>query len=533
MNTAKLFQLVVITVMMVAGPAKAATAARPNILFALADDWSYGHAGTLGCSWVKTPTVDRLAQQGILFNNAHTPDAKCAPSRACILTGRNPWQLKEAANHWCYFPLEFKTYPEVLGEHGYFVGTTGKGWAPGVATNAVGKPRQMVGKPFNQRTLIPPTPQVDRNDYAANFADFLKAAPEGLPWSFWFGCREPHRDYEYGSGVAKGGKKLEDLPRVPGFWPDNEAVRNDMLDYAYEVEHFDRQLGQMIAMLEQRGELDNTIIIVTSDNGMPFPRVKGQEYELATHLPLVISWKNGIAQPGRVANDYVSFIDLAPTFIELAGLRWEETGMAPAAGQSLVDLLQNREPSQSNPRRDHVLLGRERNDVGRPHDQGYPIRGIAKNEMLYLHNFETNRWPACDPETGYMDTDGSPTKTAVLESRTNGLSSRYWELSFQKRVGEELYDLKHDPECLTNLVGQIAYARAAEQLKTQMMSELKQQEDPRVLGRGHIFDEYPSADVAVRGFYERYQRGEVMKTGWINPSDFEKSPAPLNASDVQ
>ena len=118
----------------------------PNILFALADDWSYGHAGMLGCTWVKTPTVDRLAQQGILFNHAYTPNAKCAPSRATILTGRNPWQLKAAANHWCYFPPEFKTYAEALREHGYFVGMTGKGWAPGVATNAVGKPRQMVGK---------------------------------------------------------------------------------------------------------------------------------------------------------------------------------------------------------------------------------------------------------------------------------------------------------------------------------------------------------------------------------------------------
>jgi len=517
---------------MLAGATQAATASRPNILFALADDWSYGHAGVLGCNWVQTPTINRLARQGILFSHAYTPNAKCAPSRACLLTGRNPWQLKEAANHWCYFPPEFKTYAEALGEQGYYVGMTGKGWAPGVATNAAGDPRQMAGKPFNERTLSPPTTQVDRNDYAANFHDFLKAAPAGQPWGFWFGCREPHRDYEFGSGVAKGGRKLTDLPRVPRFWPDTEAVRNDMLDYAYEVEHFDRQLGRMIALLDLRGELENTLIIVTSDNGMPFPRAKGQAYEMSCHVPLVISWKNGISQPGRVANDYVSLIDLAPTFIELAGLRWEETGMAPAAGRTLVDLLQNREPSESHPRRDHVLLGRERNDVGRPRDEGYPIRGIVKDDLLYLHNFETNRWPSCDPETGYMDTDGSPTKTAVLASRTNRLTSRYWELSFGKREGEELYDLKHDPECLTNLVGQSAYAPVAAQLKGRLISELEQQEDPRVLGHGHMFDEYPTADVAVRGFYERYQKGEVIKTGWINASDFETPMASPNPAEV-
>jgi hypothetical protein len=121
-----------------------------------------------------------------------------------------------------------------------------------------------------------------------------------------------------------------------------------------------------------------------------------------------------------------------------------------------------------------------------------------------------------------MDTDGSPTKTAVLESRTNGVGAHYWALSFGKRVGEELYDLKHAPECLTNLVGRSVYATAVAQLRAQLLSELKQQEDPRVLGRGHIFDEYPTADVAVRGFYERHQQGELMKTGWINASDFEK-----------
>ena len=92
--------------------AGAAQPAKPNILFAVADDWSYGHAGAYGCSWVKTPSLDRVAREGILFTHAYTPNGKCAPSRAALLTGRNPWQLKAAANHWCYFPAEFKTFPE-------------------------------------------------------------------------------------------------------------------------------------------------------------------------------------------------------------------------------------------------------------------------------------------------------------------------------------------------------------------------------------------------------------------------------------
>ena len=121
---------------------------RPNILFAIADDWGL-HASAYGTRWVKTPAFDRVAREGILFNNAYTPNAKCAPSRACLLTGRNSWQLGAAANHISYFPSKFKGWGEALAEKGWFVGHTQKGWGPGVATNAAGKPRQMTGRAFN------------------------------------------------------------------------------------------------------------------------------------------------------------------------------------------------------------------------------------------------------------------------------------------------------------------------------------------------------------------------------------------------
>ena len=116
---------------------------RPNILFCIADDISYPHMGAYGTQWVETPAFDRVARDGLLFTRAYTPNAKCAPSRCCILTGRNSWQLNEAGNHWPYFPLEFATYAEALSEHGYFVGFTGKGCAPVVARDAEGRPRQL------------------------------------------------------------------------------------------------------------------------------------------------------------------------------------------------------------------------------------------------------------------------------------------------------------------------------------------------------------------------------------------------------
>lgn len=499
-------------------------ARRPNILLAIADDWAYGYASAYGSRFVKTPAFDRVAREGVLFTHAFTPNAKCAPSRAILLTGRNSWQLEAAANHIPYFPAKFKTWVEALRDNGYFTGLTAKGWAPGVANDASGKARQMAGQPFNQRKLTPLTAGIENNDYAANFEDFLDAAPKDQPWSFWYGALEPHRAYEYGSGVRKGGKRTSEIDRVPGFWPDTETVRNDMLDYALEIEHFDQHLARMLAALERRGLLANTLVIVTSDHGMPFPRAKGQAYDVSNHVPLAMMWKNGIQATGRTLYDYISFADFAPTLIELAGLSWKQTGMQPALGHSFTDILFSSKTGQVNAQRDHVLVGKERHDIGRPNDGGYPIRGLHKNDWLYVRNYETDRWPAGNPETGYLNCDGGATKTVILQARRDGSEKRHWQLAFGKRPTEELYDVKRDPDCLNNLANQPKYKTQKLQLRQQMERELKAQGDPRMFGKGHIFEQYEYANPEQRNFYERFMRGEKLKAGWVNESDFEKEP---------
>ena len=199
-----------------ARPARAAQD-QPNILFAIADDASFPFMSAYGCTWVKTPVFDRLAREGLLFMRAYTPNAKCAPSRACILTGRNSWQLEEACNHTPNFPAKFTSYVEALQEHGYFCGATGKTWSPGNPGMRNGQPRKLAGPGFSKRSAKPPARGISSNDYAANFQDFLDAKPEGQPWCFWYGATEPHRRYEYGSGVNKGGKKLSDIDKVPSF----------------------------------------------------------------------------------------------------------------------------------------------------------------------------------------------------------------------------------------------------------------------------------------------------------------------------
>ncbi len=493
-------------------------AKRPNILFIVADD-AGSDMSAYGRTWVHTPAFDRIAKEGLLFMRAYTPNAKCAPSRSCIMTGRNSWQLEAAASHWIYFPNTFKTYPEVLGQNGYTTGFTGKGYSPGKALNKDGSQRHLLGPEFATLKTIPPAREISNNDYSGNFADFVSKAPKDKPWCFWLGFNEPHRAYEYQAGIKKGGKKPEMVTRIPAYWPDSLTVRTDLLDYAYEIEYMDSHLARVLKTLEETGQLENTLIVFTSDHGMPFPRVKGNEYENSNHVPFAMMWKNGIPKTGRIIDDYVSFIDLAPTFLEAAGINWQQSGMHPTAGKSLFPILKSTKNGQVEANRNFVLVGQERHDFGRPHDVGYPIRGMHKNGILFLKNYEPSRWPACNPETGYLNCDGSPTKTMLLNLRRTGVDKTYWQTNFGKRPAEELYDVKKDPDCVKNLINDPAYKTIVKQMRTEMETRLKAEGDLRMIGYGHIYESYPFTE--INGFYERYMNGEKIRTGWVNPTDYE------------
>lgn len=488
---------------------------RPNILFCVADD--AGHFSAYGHRWVKTPNFDRVAHQGILFDNAFTCNSKSAPSRACMITGRNSWQLEEAANHWCEFPLKFVSFPEVLKKNGYVTGYTGKGWGPGIAKTADGKERRLTGKVYNKRKLTPPTNSISPIDYSANFGEFLAERDPSKPFCFWYGAREPHRGYEYASS-ARYGKQAADIDSVPAYWPDNETVRTDMLDYAVEIEHFDNHLGKILAQLDSIGELDNTIVIVTSDHGMPFPRVKGQDYYFSNHIPMAVMWGNGLKNPGRRNDDFISVIDFAPTLLEVAGVDGEQNGMQPIEGKSFMDIIKDQHDDSID--RSVVMMGKERHDVGRPDDQGYPMRSILKGNYLYIHNYEPSRWPAGNPETGYMNIDGSPTKTEIIKSRHNPDTKFYWDLSMGKRGEGELYDISKDALCMTNLYGLPEYQEIVDDLEKDMRERLKKQGDPRMFGKGDIFDKYPNM-CKSRMYWNRTHAGEKVPATWINDTDFD------------
>jgi arylsulfatase A-like enzyme len=462
---------------------KEAPEARPNILFCIADDASMNTFGAYGGTMIQTPAVDRLAEGGALFRNAYNCNPKCSPARACLVTGRYSWQLEEACNHWPRFPEKFTFYTRLLQEAGFHVGYTGKGWAPGVCEG-----ENPAGKTYNDIKLKPPYKGIRNIDYAANFSAFLNQNPDDQPFCFWLGTSEPHRAYEKDSW-KKAGLQLSDAV-VPPFFPDNETVRGDILDYAVEVAWFDRHVGLAVEELEKRGLLENTLVIVTSDHGMPFPRIKGQLYEEGFHVPMVAYWQ-GVIQPGRVVEDFVSFPDVAPTFMEVVGLKPHEQ----MTGKSFLDLLRSPKSGWIDPSRDHVLLGKERHDIGRENEEGtdlaYPVRVIRTKDFLYAHNMKPDRWPAGNPELGLKNCDNSPTKSYLTALKPGNPEYHYYELSFGLRPEEELYQIQKDPHCMVNLAGNPEYNTVMARLKAQMEAELVAQKDPRMLGRGDLFDHYP------------------------------------------
>jgi N-sulfoglucosamine sulfohydrolase len=476
-SAAKWFGAVASMIVTMLGSPSAATAAdqRPNVFFAIADDWGWPHAGVYGDKVVETPTFDRLAREGVMFTHAYVAAPSCTPSRNAIFTGQWHWRLGPGANLWSTFPADLPTYPLILEKAGYYCGHFRKSFGPGKLSNQ-------------------PHPAGPHN---LPFKKFLDERPKDTPFCFWFGTSDPHRPYKLGSGKESG----MDLSKVHLFacFPDAEEVRSDIADYYWEVQRFDREVGEAIAEMERRGLLDNTIVVMTGDHGMPFPRCKGNLYDSGTRIPLAIRWPAKI-KPGRVVSDFVSTTDLAPTYLEAAGLKPPDV----MTGRSLMNVLTATSGGgggRIDPTRDHVLTGKERHVACQeaPDSGGTPMRAIRTDDFLYIRNYRPDRWPAGTPNddkaylkgSWYGDIDGGPTKDYMYEHRNDPAVKKLFELAFQKRPAEELYDVKKDPEELHNAADDPAYAAVKKKLAAQLTAELKATNDPREVGGGEKFDRYP------------------------------------------
>jgi uncharacterized sulfatase len=351
---------------------------------------------------------------------------------------------------------------------------------------------------------------------------------EDKPFFFWYGATEPHRDYEKDSW-KRTDKKLSDV-QVPGFFPDNDVVRGDLLDYAVEIEWFDLHLQYMLDYLEEIGELENTIIIVTSDNGMPFPRAKANSYEYGVHVPLAIRYPKNFPA-GRVVDDPISFSDLAPTILDLTNTSLD--GMLPMLGTSIRHILESDKQGTVDPSKQYVFSGRERHSSSRYQNWGYPQRAVRSQDFLLIWNLKPDRWPAGAPqrmkpdtneelfplygidengvhqsEWAFTDVDPSPTKSYMIENWEDENVKPHFDAAFAKISEFLLYDVKNDPYCLNNLSYNSNYHQLKEEMKDILRKELEKSGDPRLVGPDtEVFDsylryspmrEFPEPDISIK-----------------------------------
>ncbi|WP_242203540.1 sulfatase family protein [Aestuariivivens insulae] len=442
---------------------------RPNFLILMSDNHSYNHLGCYGDEIVKTPNIDKVAKEGVLFSNAYCNSPSCSPARAAMLTGQDAWRLQDAANLWGGFP-KAKVYTELMKEAGYHVGIEGKGWGPGNA-EVDGWEHNPGGEEFN------------------SFEEFYNEIEKGQPWMYWYSSRDPHRPFKR-NGWKKSGIDLDKIV-VPPYLPDTEEVRKDIADYYNEVQNFDKEVSSYMALVNEMGELENTIVIICSDNGWQMPRGLANLYDFGTKVPLII-WAPKHFKGNRSIDDFVSLNDFAPTFLELSGIDIPKEMNA----KSIANILESDKSGQLEKDRDFVVMGRERHAFVREGGKGYPGRAIRTKEYLYIKNYEPNRWPAGDPPL-YGDVDAhmlqypAPTKFYMLENEDDPAVKPLFELAFGKRPGEELYDLIKDPDQMNNVAELPEYKQIKEDLSKRLVDYLVKSGDPRETDEVYDWDAAP------------------------------------------
>lgn len=504
---------------------------RPNILFAFADDWGR-FAGAYAAldgpgglnDVVRTPNFDRLAGRGVLFRNAFVNAPSCTPCRSSLLSGQHFWRTgRGAILQGAIWDPTIPAWPLILRDNGYHLGKTAKVWSPGSPRDAPyggdEHAYEAAGRRFNQFSqaatqLVAQGVSTDEakrvllDEVRENFRAFLADRSDGQPFCYWFGPTNVHRKWVKGSGKALWGFEPDDFRgRLPPFLPDVPEVRQDLADYFGEIAAFDAALGELVVELESAGELENTLIVVSGDHGAPgYPHGKCSLYDFGIQVALAVAGPD--VEGGRVVDDFVSLPDLAPTFIEAAGGKIPDVMTA----RSLWPVLESAQTGLIEGSRTYVLAGRERHvAAAREGFLPYPQRAIRTRDYLFVLNFHPERYPLGDPTplagedspsveevtnntfVTLPDEDAGPTKAWLVAHRNDPEWGRFFEHAYGRRPREELFDLAADPYQMHNVAADPAYAEVVTRLRTQLLRELKETDDPRLENEGEFFETPPLA----------------------------------------
>lgn len=510
--------------------AHAAEGKRPNILFIFADDWgrqagAYAQIdgpGTIN-DIAQTPNFDRLSSEGVLYRNAFVNAPSCTPCRSALLSGQHFWRTgRGAILQGAVWDSSIPSYPLLLHEAGYHIGKTYKVWGPGTPNDApyggqkfayqkaggrMNRFSQVVTREVAQGKPLDVAKREVLDEVRANFRDFLAQRAADQPFCYWFGPTNTHRRWIKGSGQALWGIDPDALQgKMPPFLPDVSAVREDLADYFGEIAALDAAIGVLLEELRKTGEYDETLIVVSGDHGPPgFPHGKCNLYDFGTRVALAIAGPG--VKGGHVVDDFVSLIDLAPTFLEAAQVPKPEV----MTGGSLWPVLKAPDLG-GNPFRDHAVTGRERHvEIAREGYLPYPQRALRMNDYLFIINFRPERYPLGEPYrldgdqvptteeltsntmVTLPDEDAGPTKAWLVEHRHDPKWKSYFDHAYGLRPREELYDLKRDPHQMHNVADDPAYAVVVDKLRERLLGVLQHTGDPRLENDGEFFETPPLA----------------------------------------
>ncbi len=396
----------------------------PNIVVMVADDLGGGDMGAYGHPRIKTPCMDALAKESIRFTRAFLTTSSCSPSRASVLTGMYPHSTGAGELH-LPVPAWNTLFTTPLRERGYWTAAAGK-WHLGDA----------VRSQFDRIVGSGPSG-------AESWLKVIEERPRDRPFFLWLAAVDPHRPYAEGAIPVPHGP--EDAV-VPPFLPDTPSVRKDLALYYDEVARFDGNVGKVISALREAGVLENTVVIVFSDNGRPFPRCKTTLYDSGIATPLLVRLP-GRRHGGAVSKALVSLVDLASTVTDLAGA----APLPATQGRSFSKVL-------DNPAREHrKYIFAEHNW----HDYTARERAVRSTRFLYIRN----DYPDL-PRTPPADAVRSPTFRAMQQLYGEGALPAEQAGPFVRPAPrEELYEVENDPYNLHNLAGHKEYLDVLNRLR--------------------------------------------------------------------
>ncbi len=401
---------------------------RPNIILVIADDLSWNDLGCYGHPSISTPHIDQLAEQGMLFNRAFLTASSCSPSRASIITGKFPHQTDAEQLHWP-LPADQITFVEKLRDAGYWAAQSGK-WHLGDAVEDRFDTTMQVSVDGFQVSKDGTMTMSTNASGCEDWIGLLNARPRNQPFFLWLAAVDPHRDYR--EGIIENPHTVEEVV-VPPYLPDTRSVRQDLALYYDEVSRLDSFVGLLTRELDKEGLAENTLILFISDNGRPFPRDKTTLYDGGIKTPWIVRWPRQV-RPGSSSGSMVSAIDIAPTFLYVAGV--DKYG--DFEGVSFMDVLRDPESvvRTSIFAEDHW------------HDYEDYSRAIRTERYKYIRNFYYDL-----PNTPSADALRSPTFRAMQELEAQDKLPVAQRACFLvPRPEKELYDLLMDPFEIENLV---------------------------------------------------------------------------------